>query len=214
MKKPPQAKKTVYKLRRYLISGLLVWVPIWITVIVIKFIIDILDHTLVLLPERFQIPGLGVILTFLIIFVTGLFAANFIGRQFIAVWDAFVAHIPFVRTIHTGVKDVLKLLVKPEGQSFIKVFLVEFPRAGMWTVAFQTGQGTDTIENALQNDAMLSLFIPTTPNITSGFLVLVPKNEAIELQMSIDQALKYVISLGVVKPQEKNSLKNTTTVKS
>ncbi|MBV9575930.1 MAG: DUF502 domain-containing protein [Gammaproteobacteria bacterium] len=190
-------KKLAYKLRRYFISGLLVWVPIWITVIVIKFLIDILDHTLILLPERYHIPGSGVILTLIIILLTGLIAANFVGKQIISFWDLLIAHIPFVRTIHTGVKDVLETLVKSEGQSFKKVCLVEFPRKGMWTVAFQTG------ENPLDNNSFVSLFIPTTPNITSGFLILMEKEKIIELKMSVDQALKFVISLSVVKPEEK-----------
>lgn len=200
--KSPKSRKIVYRLRRYFISGLLIWVPIWITIVVIKFLIDILERTIVLLPHQYQFPGLGVILTLVIIFMTGLFAANFMGRQMISLWDTFVSYIPLVRTIHTGVKDILKMLVKPEGKSFVKVFLVEFPRKGMWTVAFQTGENTKIIKNSLKKGMLISLFIPTTPNITSGFLVIVPEDEAIELDMTMDQALKFIISLGVMRPED------------
>jgi uncharacterized membrane protein len=194
-------------LRRYFISGLLIWLPIWVTILVIKFIVDILGNTLSLLPLRYQpdaligfhIPGINVIITLLIILLTGIIVANFIGRRLILIGDAIIARIPLVRTIYTGVKQVLETLFTPGGRSFRKVLLVEYPRAGMWSLAFQTGEGAAEVEKQL-NDAMVSIFIPTTPNPTSGFLMMVPRKDVIELEMSVDQALKFVISLGVVQP--------------
>lgn len=207
------SQKFFYRLRRYFISGLLIWVPIWITFIVFTFIIDILDRTLFLLPPRFQFAGLGVLLTLLIIILTGLLATNYLGSRLIDLWDQLIDHIPFVRTVYNGVRDVMNTLLKPEGSGFVKVYLVEFPRAGMWTVAFQTGDGSDEISAALNKRKLISLFIPTTPNITSGFLVMVFKEEAIELNMTIEQALKFVISLGVVQPDLTANNKKGATAK-
>lgn len=204
-------------LRRYFISGLLVWLPIWVTILALKFLVDILGATLTLLPIKYQpdamfgvhIPGIGVIITLGVILLTGVVVANFIGRQFVALWDALIGRIPLVRTIYLGVKQVLNTLFTPGGQSFRKVLLVEYPRAGMWSLAFQTGDGTDEVTKALGGDSMVSIFIPTTPNPTSGFLMMVPRKSTIEMQMSVEQALKFVISLGVVQPGTNgNSLKN------
>jgi uncharacterized membrane protein len=194
-------------MRRYFISGLLIWVPIWVTIIVFKFLIDFLDDTIVSLPQSYHIPGLGVILTLAIILLTGLLAANFIGSHIIASLDAIIARIPFARTIHTGVKDVMQALIKPDGPSFIKVYLVEYPRPEMWTVAFLTGVSTNEIKHCLGDDTLISLFIPTTPNITAGFLVIVPIEDAIELTMTVDQALKFIISLGVMNHDENHTSK-------
>lgn len=195
-------------LRRYFISGLLVWLPIWITILAIKFLVDILSSIFTLLPHRFRpdeliglhIPGIDFIITLLVILLTGLIVANFVGRQFVALWDALIGRIPLVRSIYTGVKQVIETLFKPGGQSFRKVLLVEYPRLGMWSLAFQTGDSTPEVDNALGGEAMVSLFIPTTPNPTSGFLMMVPRKNVIEMEMSVEQALKFVISLGVVQP--------------
>jgi uncharacterized membrane protein len=195
-------------LRRYFISGLLVWLPIWVTILAIKFLVDILGSTLTLLPQRFRpdeligfhIPGIGFFITLLVIFLTGVIVANFVGRQFVVLWDAMIARIPLVRSIYMGVKQVLETLFTPGGQSFRKVLLVEYPRLGMWSLAFQTGDSTPEVDKALKEEAMVSLFIPTTPNPTSGFLMMVPRKNVIEMDMSVEQALKFVISLGVVQP--------------
>jgi uncharacterized membrane protein len=203
-------------LRRYLISGLLVWIPIIVTILVIKFLVDILDSTLNLLPRHYQpdtllgvhIPGIGVVLTLLIIFATGVVVANFVGRRVVTVWDGFIARIPLVRTIYMGVKQILETLFKPGGQSFRKVLLVEYPRVGMWSLAFQTGDGTPEVAQSMAGEDMVSIFIPTTPNPTSGFLMMVPRKNVIEMEMSVDQALKFVISLGVVQPSMKIIEKN------
>jgi uncharacterized membrane protein len=198
----------IAQLRTYFISGLLIWLPILVTLLVLKFLVDLLSRSLELLPHRYQpdvllgfhIPGIGVIITILVILFTGIFAANFIGRRFLALGDALMARIPLVRTVYTGVKQVTQTVFKPGGQSFRKVLLVEYPCAGVWSIAFQTGEVSKEIESSLGKEPMVSYFIPTTPNPTSGFLMMAPKSKVIELDMGVDQALKFVISLGVVQP--------------
>jgi len=195
-------------LRRYFISGLLFWLPIWATFLVIRFLVDILNNTISLLPHKYQpdvllgfhLPGIGVIITLLLILITGLLVANFIGRKLVVIWEGIVKRIPLVRTVYTGVKQVLDTLFSPGGQSFRKVLLVEYPRDGLWSIAFQTGEGTKEVDKSVHQGEMVSLFIPTTPNPTSGFLMMTPRSKVIELEMSVEQALKYVISLGVVQP--------------
>lgn len=201
--------------RRYLLSGLLVWVPIWVTILVIKFMLDLLGGILQLLPHRYQpdtligfhIPGIGILIILLVIFSTGMVAANYVGGRLIDLGDAMIGRIPLVRTVYLGVKQVLQTLFTPGGQSFRKVLLVEYPRAGMWSIAFQTGDGTPEVEKSLDGEAMVSLFIPTTPNPTSGFLMMLPRKQVIELEMSVEQALKFVISLGVMQPNANGNLK-------
>ncbi|HSW92918.1 MAG TPA: DUF502 domain-containing protein [Gammaproteobacteria bacterium] len=200
-------------LRRYFISGLLVWLPVWVTILAIKFLVDILSYTLLLLPKHYQpdallgvhIPGIGVVITLLVIFLTGLLVTNLLGRQLVAMGDRVIARIPIVRTVYLGVKQIAQTLFTPGGQSFRKVFLVEYPRAGSWTIAFQTGDAAPEISQRFQAEQMLTVYVPTTPNPTSGFLLMIPRKDAVELNMSVDQALKFVISLGVVQPV------NTTT---
>ena len=142
------------------------------------------------------------VITLLVIFFTGVIAANFIGRRLVAIGDAIVARIPLVRTIYTGVKQVTQTLFTPGSKSFRKVLLVQFPHEGVWSIAFQTGNAAKQVETALNQEPMVSYFIPTTPNPTSGFLMMAPKSEVIEMDMSVDQALKFVISLGVVHPNK------------
>lgn len=200
------------QLRRYFLSGLLFWLPIWVTILAIKFLVDILSNSLLLLPPRFRpdallgfhIPGIGVVITLLMILLTGLIVANFVGRRLVAIGDRMIAHIPLVRTIYMSVQKVLQTLFTPGGQSFRQVLLVEYPRAGMWSLAFQTGDGTSEVIDALNKEPMVTLFIPTTPNPTSGFLMMVPEKDVIKLEMSVDQALKFVISLGVMQPLNHN----------
>lgn len=194
-------------LRRYFIAGLLIWLPIWATLVIIKFLIDIMDGTLRLIPSEYQpdkligfhIPGLGLVISIAVIIITGMFVSNFIGKQFVALGEYILAQIPFVRTIYTAVKKVLETLFTSKDQSFRKVLLVEYPRKGLWSIAFQTGTGSEELNKVLNTD-LISIFIPTTPNPTSGFLMMVPRSEVIELAMPVEDALKYVISLGVVQP--------------
>lgn len=201
-------------LRNYFISGLLVWLPIWVTLLVIKFLVDLLSKSLLLLPPQFQpdvllgfhVPGIGVLITVAVILLTGMFAANFVGRRLVDLGDAIMGRIPIVRSVYTGVKQVTTTLFSPGGQSFRKVLLVEYPCSGVWSIAFQTGEVGKEIEGSLKGERMVSYFIPTTPNPTSGFLMMAPRHKVIELDMSVDQALKYVISLGVVQPNAKTSV--------
>jgi uncharacterized membrane protein len=195
-------------IRNCFISGLLTWIPILVTLFVLNFLIDLLSKSLFLLPEEYQpdallgfhVPGIGVLITLIIILVTGTFTANYVGKRLLAFGDAVLARIPLVRTIYTGVKQVMETMFAPGGQSFRKVLLVEYPYPGVWAVAFQTGSGSKEIETALDGESIVTYFIPTTPNPTSGFLMMAPRSKVIELEMSVDQALKFVISLGVVQP--------------
>ncbi|MDX1900568.1 MAG: DUF502 domain-containing protein [Gammaproteobacteria bacterium] len=198
----------MHRFRRYFISGLLVWLPVVVTVFVIRFLVDLLDSTLMLLPRNFRpdallgvhIPGIGVVLTVVVIVTTGLVVANILGKKLVELWDGLIGRIPLVRVVYNAVKQVSVTLFAPGGKSFRKVLLVEFPRAGMWSIAFQTGDSTPEVDRAVGENDMVSIFIPATPNPTSGFLMMMPRKDIIELDMTVDQALKYVISLGVIQP--------------
>jgi uncharacterized membrane protein len=198
-------------IRRCFISGLLLWLPIWVTLLVIKFLVDILGNSITMLPHQYQpdallgfhIPGIGFLITVLVIFFSGMIVANFLGRSVIGFWDAVINRIPLVRSIYSSVKQVSETLLTPGGQSFRKVLLVEYPRKGLWTIAFQTSEITPAaLKDAFKDDEMVSFFVPTTPNPTSGFLMMAPRKDVIEMDLSVDQALKFVISLGVVQPEK------------
>lgn len=195
-------------MKRYLIAGLLVWVPLGVTVMVIKLLVGMMDRSLLLLPEPyrpdnllgFHIPGLGVVLTTIIVLVTGMVVANLFGRKLVKLWESMLAQIPLVRTIYTGVKQVLETVFSSSGQSFRKVLLVEYPRRGLWTLAFQSS----TVAGEAQTKTgrkVVNVFIPTTPNPTSGFFIMVPSDDVVELDMSVDDGLKMIISAGVVVPE-------------
>lgn len=164
-----------------------------------------MDKTLSLIPHAYQpkqligteIPGLGLIFTVLILFLTGLFVTNFLGKKVMALWERILSRIPLVRTIYYAVKQVVDALIQPAGKSFRKVLIVEYPRHGVWSIAFQT---SDQFIGSPHPDEVVTVFIPTTPNPTSGFLVIVPKTDTRELDMTIEEALKMVISLGVIMP--------------
>ena len=198
-------KKTFIK--RYFITGLLIWVPLGITVWVLDLLVSTMDQTLLLLPEQLHtekwlgvhIPGLGVVLTLLIVFVTGLLAANFIGQRLVRFWEGVLARIPVVKSIYNGVKQVTDTLFSSTGQAFRKALLVQYPREGSWTIAFQTGSpGGDVVDHL--HGEYVSVYVPTTPNPTSGFFLMMPQADVIELDMSVDEALKYIVSMGVVRP--------------
>lgn len=194
-------------LRRYLVAGLLVWIPLGITIWVLKLLVDLMDQTLLLVPERFRsdavfgfhVPGLGVVLTAVILLATGALAANFFGRRLLAVWDAALGRIPIVRSIYGGVKQISDTLFSPEGKAFRRAVLVRYPHPGAWTVALVTGTPVHEVTDHLGRD-QIAVFVPTTPNITAGFFLIVPRGETIELEMSVDDALKYIISMGVAEP--------------
>lgn len=194
-------------LRRYLVTGLILWVPIGITIWVLTLIVSTLDKTLLLIPEQyrpetllgFPIPGLGVVLTLIILLVTGVLARNYFGQQIIKGWDRILRRIPVVKSIYSGVKQVSDTLFSDSGQAFRKVLLIEFPHAGSYTIAFMTGTPGGELLYRLPGE-LVSVYVPTTPNPTSGYFLLLPKNRTQELDMSVDDALKYIVSMGVVGP--------------
>ena len=194
-------------MKKYLITGLLIWIPLVITIWVLKLVVDTLDQTLLLLPPALRteswlgvhIPGLGVLLTLVIVLLTGVFAANFIGERLVRIWNELLHRIPFVSSIYSSVKQVSDTLFSSSGQAFRKALLVQWPREGMWTIAFLTGTPGGDVVNHLKGDHV-SVYVPTTPNPTGGYFVIVARKDVIELDMSVDQALKYIISMGVVAP--------------
>jgi len=194
-------------MKKYLITGLLIWIPLVITLWVLKLIVDVLDQTLLLLPREFQtenwlglhVPGMGVVMTLVIVFLTGLFATNLLGARLVHFWHEILHRIPVVNSIYSSVKQISDTLFSSSGQAFRKALLVQWPQPGMWTVAFLTGRPGGDLVNHLQGD-FISVYVPTTPNPTGGYFVVVARKDVIELDMSVDAALKYIISMGVVPP--------------
>ncbi len=194
-------------MRKYFITGLLVLVPLAITLWVLNLIVGTLDQSLLLIPKEwrpeslfgFSLPGLGTILTLLIIFFTGLFTRNFLGTRLLMWWEMLLNRIPVVNSIYSSVKQVSDTLFSSSGNAFRKALLVQYPRQGSWTIAFLTGVPGGDVKNHLQGD-YVSVYVPTTPNPTSGFFLMLLREETIELNMSVDEALKYIVSMGVVAP--------------
>jgi uncharacterized membrane protein len=199
-------------LKKYLITGLLIWVPLVITVWVLSVLVGTLDQTLLLLPDDWQprswlgfnIPGLGVLLTLVVVLLTGMMGANIIGQRLVKVWEALLNRIPVVKSLYSSVKQVSDTLFSSSGQAFRKALLVQYPRQGSWTIAFLTGQPGGDVANYLTGE-YVSVYIPTTPNPTSGFFLMMPKADVIELDMNVDEALKYIISMGVVPPDHRSA---------
>ena len=197
-------------MKKYFITGLLVLVPLFITVWVISSLIGMMDQSLLLLPENWrpkaqlglEIPGFGALLTMLIIFVTGLIATNFFGKRLILLWEAILARVPVVKSIYASVKQVSDTLFSDSGNAFRQAVLVQFPRQGAWTIAFVTGKPGGDVANHLPGD-YVSVYVPTTPNPTGGYFLMMQRTEVLELDMSVDEALKYIISMGVVAPPDK-----------
>jgi uncharacterized membrane protein len=196
-------------MRKYFITGLLILVPLAITLWVLNLIIGTMDQSLLLLPERwrpemligFHIPGLGSILTLLIVFITGLLTQNIVGNYVVIVWEALLKRIPVVNSIYSSVKQVSDTLFSSSGNAFRKALLVQYPRQGCWTIAFLTGVPGGDVKNHLHGD-YVSVYVPTTPNPTSGFFLMMPRADVVELDMSVDAALKYIVSMGVVAPEK------------
>jgi uncharacterized membrane protein len=194
-------------LRKWLVAGLLVIVPVAITVAVLQWIIGTLDRTLAILPEAWQpdrligfhIPGFGVLLTLAILLIVGALATNFMGKKLVSWGDTLVSRIPVVRSIYSSVKQVSDTLFSPSGNAFRTAVLVQWPRPDVWTIGFVTGVPGGDVTNYLVGD-YLSVYVPTTPNPTGGYFVMLRKSDCVELKMSVDDALKYVISMGVVVP--------------
>lgn len=207
-------------MRKYFLTGLLILVPLAITLWVLNLVIGTMDQSLLLLPEAwrqkmlmlipaawrpaaeppYRIPGLGVVVTLLVVFLTGLAARNFIGRRVVAVWEGVLVRIPIVNSIYSAVKQVSDTLFSPSGNAFRKAVLVQYPHQGSWTIAFLTGTPGGDVANHLQGD-YISVYVPTTPNPTSGFFLMMRKADTVELDMSVDAALKYIVSMGLVAPE-------------
>ncbi len=208
-------------IKRYFITGLLIWVPLAITAWVLSLIASVADQSLRLLPESvtpralfgFDFPGTGIILTLLIIMVTGLLAANFIGQRLVGWWEKLLARIPVVNSIYNSVKQVSDTLFSSSGNAFRKALLIQYPREGSWTIAFLTGTPGGDVLNHLSGD-YVSVYVPTTPNPTSGFFLMLPKSDVIELNMEVDEALKYIISMGVVTPPARTKLRSKSSTNS
>ncbi len=196
------------QLKKYFITGLLIWVPLGITLWVLHLLVSAMDQTLLLLPEEFQtehwlgmhVPGMGVVLTLVVVLGTGLIAANMLGQRLLLLWENILSRIPVFKSIYNSVKQVSDTLFSSSGHAFRKALLVQYPREGSWTIAFLTGQPGGDVVNHLQGEYW-SVYVPTTPNPTSGFFLMMPKSDVIVLDMSVDEALKYIISMGVVAPR-------------
>ncbi len=196
------------RIRRYLVAGILVWAPLAVTFLLLRFAVNLMDKTLAVLPRRFQpeellgfhIPGLGVILTILVLLLTGALAANFVGRHVVGGWESLMRRIPIVRSIYGGAKNFAEIVFSDGNDSFKNVLLIEYPRKGIYCLAFQTSSELGEVQVKTGED-VVCCFVPTTPNPTSGFVIMVPRREVRILDMTVDEALKMVISLGVVVPK-------------
>ncbi|HEV8517928.1 MAG TPA: DUF502 domain-containing protein [Burkholderiales bacterium] len=202
------------RLKKYFVTGLLIWVPLGITLWVLNLLVSIMDQTLLLLPEQFQteswlgmhVPGLGVVMTLVVVLATGLVATNMLGQRLLRFWENVLGRIPVFKSIYNSVKQVSDTLFSSGGHAFRKALLVQYPREGSWTIAFLTGQPGGDVANHLQGEYW-SVYVPTTPNPTSGFFLILRKSDVIVLDMSVDAALKYIISMGVVSP-DSNARRN------
>lgn len=201
------------KLRKYLIAGLLVWVPLVVTFLLVRFTINLIDQTLLIIPKRYrpeellgvEIYGFGVVFTFFLMLITGAIVANLFGRRLVNIWEEFLSKIPFVRTVYSTVKQVTSTLFSDTSQSFREVVLVEYPRKGAWVLAFVTGETPEFLTKAVKKD-LINLFVPTTPNPTSGFYVMVEAKDIRKLDISVEDGLKMILSAGVINPLESDQL--------
>jgi uncharacterized membrane protein len=195
-------------MKKYLITGLLIWIPLAITIWVLHLIVSSMDQVLTLLPPEIQpetlfgrqIPGLGLALTFIVVLLTGVAGSNIIGQRLLRAWEGVLKRIPVVNSIYNGVKQVSDSLFRPGGQAFRKAVLVQWPQVGSWTIAFLTGRPGGDVATHLRGD-YVSVYVPTTPNPTGGYFVMVRREDIVELDMSVEEALKYVISMGVATPK-------------
>ena len=196
------------RLRRYIVAGILVWLPIGVTIFLVRILIGLLDRTMVLIPQKYQpeeylgfaIPGLGIVLTILLLLITGVLAANIVGRSMVGLWESMLERIPVVRSVYSAAKNFAEIVFSDSSQSFKKVLLIEYPRKGLYSLAFQTSSELGEVQGRTGEDVVCT-FVPTTPNPTSGFIIIVTRKDVIELDMEVDEALKMIISLGVVVPR-------------
>ncbi len=207
MTTPPGAPKRKRGLRRYLVAGVLVWLPILATLWVVTFLVHLMDRTLLLLPAAYQpealfgipLPGIGAVFAVVILFVTGLLVTNFLGRRLIGYWEGILQRIPLVRSVYGGVKGFTESVFSQDN-TFHRVVMIQYPRLGLWTIGFVTSDNLREISERTGRQ-QVCVYVPTTPNPTSGFIVMLPKEEVVELTMSVDAAMKMIITCGVVVPQ-------------
>lgn len=203
----PKNRPMMAQLRRYLVTGMFIWVPLGVTIFIFQFFIGFADGLLQLFPDAWQpkvllgfdIPGLGVIVALVILLLTGFLASNYLGRFLLGIGDEILEHIPLVRSVYSAAKQISETMFSNKGKSFRKVVMIRYPQKDTWSLAFQTSDTLGEL-NVKVPGHMISVFVPTTPNPTSGFLLMVPPEDVIELEMSVDDALKMVISLGVIVP--------------
>jgi len=204
-------KKKIPILRRWLVAGVLVWGPLLATIWIITVLVGFLDKSLLLLPKEyrpeallgFAIPGFGVLLAIVVLLATGALVANFIGRRLVSFGESILNRIPLVSSVYSAVKQVLETFVAEDSRSFRKVLLIEYPRKGIWTIAFLSGEPVGEVQDRT-DQKVLTVFVPTAPNPTSGFVILVPESEVIELNMTIEEGFRMVVSLGVVVPKSRH----------
>lgn len=197
--------------RSYLVAGLLIWVPVIITVFVVRFLINVSDRALLLIPKHLRpeellgmnIPGLGVIFAVLVLLITGLLARNYFGKYLVAGWEKLMSRIPIVRTVYSSARQIAETVFSDNSNAFSKVCLIQYPREGVWSLCFKTSSEVGEVQGRTQRD-VVSVFVPTTPNPTSGFVIILPVEDVIELDMTVDEGLKMIISLGVVVPLWRN----------
>ena len=209
---PTFLSKLFSSIRRIVMAGLLIWVPLGITIFAIKLLVNLLDQSLLLLPYRFRpeqllgfnLPGVGIVISTLIIILTGFIVTNIVGRRMVHMGEDMLDRIPLVRSIYSAVKQVTHTLLSQDKNSFRQVLLIEYPRKGAWTMAFQTGETMSTFNDITGNE-LLTVFVPTTPNPTSGVIIMLPKDEVKKLDIDVESALKFIMSLGVVMPGEKST---------
>lgn len=196
--------------RRYLVTGLLVWVPLGVTLLTFRFLLDLADEVLPLLPARWQpdallgfhLPGFGAIVALVVLLGTGILLRNLIGSTLVGWWEDLLQRIPLVRSIYSGAKGLTQALVSAKGSSFNKVVLIEYPRLGMWSIGFVTTDDVPDID-AITGQKVMCIYVPTTPNPTSGLIVYVPASQVRETDMSVDAAMKMVVTMGMVMPSQK-----------
>ena len=194
-------------MRRYLVAGLLVWLPVGATILVFTFLLDLMDRLLLLIPAPYRpaellgrnIPGLGAVLAVIVLLTTGILGANLLGRRLVALYERILSRIPVVRSVYSAVKNFAEVIFSDSGSSFKKVLLIQYPREGLYSLAFQTSDKLEEVQSRT-GDTVVTCFLPTTPNPTSGFMLFVPREDVTVLDMSVEDALKMIISLGVVVP--------------
>ena len=196
-----------WHIRRYLVAGLLIWAPLAATGWIVVTLVSLMDTSLLLLPREyrpsswlpFPIPGLGILLALAALLLTGLVAANFIGRKLVGLGEAILDRIPIVRSVYSGIKQLLETFFSSNSRSFRKVMLVQYPSPGLWTLAFLAGDPVGEVQEKTHAE-VLTIYVPTAPNPTSGYVIFIAKDEAIELEMSVEDAMRMIVSLGMVVP--------------